>query len=337
MMKKKKRAKKFFLVVGIILATLLLCFAGYLLFLHFSMQEYYANSEKAFAYPELKDGFIPQGISYDESSDSFFITGYKTLFRPSPVYVIDRDSGEQIAFASLQKEDGSKFAGHAGGIGVFDDFVYITAGYEGTYVYSRGEILSAKNGESVKALGRFFAGVNSEIIKSSFCDVKEGLLTIGEFHFDLFLATAKSHHFETPSGDKTMALAVSYPLDPEQPLGVDLNPVVLYALPAEVQGICFTESSIFLSCSFGPLPSRLLQYDRASLLPFGTFEDVPLYALDRTSLSASFRIPTHSEELEVLDQQLYVVYESAANPYWIGRLTGGGFCYRTPLPLPLSQ
>lgn len=335
MEKKRKKGRKFLRAVGIILASLLVLSGGYLLFLHFSTQDYYAHAEKVFPYPELNAGFIPQGISYDADSDSFFITGYKTLFRPSPVYVIDRKTGEQKAFASLQKEDGSKFAEHAGGIGVFGDYVYINDGYEGTYVYSRSQILSAENGGSVRALGRFFANVDSETIKSSFCDIHDGLLTIGEFYFPLFLATPKSHHFETPSGGRTKALAVSYPLDAECPFGVDLeNPAAVYALPEEAQGICFTNDSIFVSFSFGPALSKIAQYDRSSLMPFGTFEGVPLYVADGSSLLGEYRIPPHSEELEVVDQYLYIVSESAADPYFFGKLTGGDWCWRTPLPLP---
>lgn len=335
--KKYKKRRKVLVTLAILLGSFLLIAGAYLLFVHFSMKEYYARSEKAFAYPQLSTGFIPQGIAYDAEEDSFFLTGYKIWFQPSPVYVVDKDSGRQKAYATLRKEDGTAFTGHAGGIGLFGDYVYVNAGYEGTYVYSRSQILHAKNGEPVKPLGQFDAVVNTETLKSSFCTVHEGLLTIGEFHFDIFLRTDKSHHLEAPSGDRTKALAVSYPLDAGSPLGVDLqHPAAVYALHEIAQGLCFDEDSVYVSFSFGAALSGLSQYDRRSLTASGTWEGVPLYFLDSASCVRSFRIPPHSEELEIVDQKLYIMYESAANLYLHGKLLGGDMCYSTPLPLPLT-
>ena len=331
-----KTLKKILKTIGIILAVLIVASAGYLIYQYFSNQNYFAQSEKAFRYPELDIGYVPQGITYDESRDCFLISGYKTGKKNSPVYVIDRESGELVASASLLNTDGTKLTCHGGGIDFFEDFVYIGDEKKGMYVFSREEILNAGNGGEVKALAHVFPEAGSEPVKASFIEVHDGLLTIGEFTLGLFPSTPKSHRITTPTGEKKKGLAASYRLDADSPLGYDPEPVAVYTLPTQAQGITFNGDSVYVSRSFALIPSVIEQYDLSSLEPFDTLEGVPVYALDKDSLTASYSFPPMVEEIKVIDGKLYVMSEAACNKYLFGKLLGLDWCYRTPLPLPFD-
>ena len=68
--------KRIIYVILIILIVAVLLFAGELLYIHLRSKSFFSVAEKAFQYPDLENGFIPQGIEYDSSTDCFFLCGY---------------------------------------------------------------------------------------------------------------------------------------------------------------------------------------------------------------------------------------------------------------------
>ena len=69
--KKRKGRKKVLRIILIILACLVVLAGVTVLVNRQASKAYFSCAEKAFTYPELKDGFIPQGIHYDKETDCF--------------------------------------------------------------------------------------------------------------------------------------------------------------------------------------------------------------------------------------------------------------------------
>jgi hypothetical protein len=60
-------------------------------------------------------------------------------------------------------------------------------------------------------------------------------------------------------------------------------------------------------------------------------KDVPVYALDSASLVKDSKIAPMSEEIVIIDNQLYVMCESASTKYIFGNFLGAKWCYKTDL------
>ncbi len=298
------------------------------------MKEMQAGAERVFAYPDLDRGFIPQGIDLDESLDAYFLSGYSSVFGPSPVYVLNRRDGKLIAHAVLNKENGKDFSGHSGGIAVWHDYVYVAATNDGVYIFSRQDVLHAKNGEWIRALGHIPVRVSDRRVKASFLSVHDDVLTIGEFRIPVILDTPESHHFLTASGEKRNALAVSFSLTENQPFGVNPDPVSVYAIPDYSQGILFVNHRIVISAAVLEENSHIYVFDETKLKECARIETdgrtIPVYGLDSSVLTGVREFPPMNEEAEYVDGRLVIVNESASGRYRIGRLFGMEYCYSFP-------
>ena len=322
---------KFVRIVLCFLLAVILIAGGILLSIYLRSRTYFANSEKAFLYPELDEGFIAQGIVYDEDEDVLFICGYKKKGVPSPIYVIDRMTGGLMASASMYKQDGTPFTGHSGGITVWKDLVFVAGTYDGLYVFSRDDVMNARNGEKITALGLFPLNIGGEKLTASFVSVHDDILTVGEFQMIFFADTEKSHHFKTPSGEKQYAVAVNYRLEESQPLGIVPQAVSAYSIPTLAQGICFHDGKILLSASVGFLMSKIYVYDPTGLQTCGTFGGVPVYALDKSVQTAKWTFPPMAEEIEIVDGYIYTMDEAASSKYQLGKLFDGQWCFKTKI------
>ena len=299
-MSEKKRTfwKTLVRVLLIIIAAAALYVGIRILSVYLRTRNYYAASEKAFLYPELKDGFIPQGIEYD---------------------------------SSMLKADGSVFRGHSGGIAIWDGLVYVAGTYDGLYVFSRDDVLASRDGSFVRALGLFPLTVGGEKITSSFVEAHDGILTVGEFRMPVIAETGKSHHFRGPSGKMQKAVALNYKLDSSYPLGISPEPFSAYSIPTLAQGMFFEGDKILVSASIAFFMSKIHVYDSSSLEVCGTFGGLPVYSLDSSAEREVMTLPPMAEEIIVLDNWLYCMGEFAAEKYQIGKLFNAQWCWRTDL------
>ena len=332
MMVKQKSKKRWLLPVVIIGALLLVLLAAREYF-RLPVLDYYRASEKAFRIPGLDEGFVPQGLSYDADTDLFFITGYKKDGSASPVYTVSR-TGTAVNRTLLMNADGTPFTGHAGGLSVHGDYVYIAGGSDNcVYVFSRGVLLSAPE-DGARCLGSFETALpDGDGIDVAFTAVHDGKLYVGEFYREQNYPTAESHKLTTRAGDYNTALALAYEFSdaPDNHFGLAPAPCAAYSIPGLVQGMCFDEDSVYLSTSYALAFSHIYVYDTSALAAQGEIADVPLYAMDSASLTDTLKLPPMSEEIEVLDGRLYTMCESASQKYLFGRLTGGVWCYATAL------
>lgn len=322
-----KRKKYIRILIGI--AVFIAVYA--LLFL-IGLRNFSDYFTKEFKIPGITEWFVPRGIFYDESADVFLVSGYVPGHRPSRIYLAEGDTGSIRKRISLQKEDGSGFNGHAGGICSWDKYIYIAATWDGVYVYDREEVLNCPDGGTVKALGLFPVTVGEENVKASFLTVHDGVLTVGEYYFGFLLSTPKSHHFQTPFEERTKALAIDFPLQKGQPLGILPEASAAYTLPKYSQGICFNNGRVLVSTAPGIITSRIFVYNLSESEVFDTFGGIPVYALDHSSVSDTYTFLPLIEEINCKDGKLYAISEAASHLYNFGKILGANYCYSIPFP-----
>ncbi|MBR5344849.1 MAG: hypothetical protein IK127_03400 [Clostridia bacterium] len=342
---KRKRSpwKKAVIIFGIIVLFISLVLLGGRIYFRLSVKEYYNASEAAFAIPGLSEGFVPQGLTYDEEADAYLVGGYmKAKDAASPVYTVDKKTGELKAHASLANADGSAFTGHAGGLAVWDCNVYV-AGSGCVYLFDRDEILTAKDGTQVQCLGQIDTPLTADdALGIAWVNIStdggDTLMTVGEFYKDPEYPTPESHKFSSPSGERLQALAVTYRLSED---GGSLTPLKAYALPDLVQGFADYNGKIWLSTSWGTGFSHIYTYEEESLEAFRSIDvngtTVPLFALDSAARTADYKIAPMAEEIVFTDGKLLTMCESASRKYYFGLLTGAQWCYATDLSKMMSR
>ncbi len=338
--KKKMSVKgRVIMIVCIVLASLLLILLGARLFFRLPVWGYYRASEKGFKIPGLSDGFVPQGMDYD-GQGYFWITGYMNDGSASPVYIVEKETGELYRTLYLAYEDGSAYAGHAGGIAVnFTwEYVYVAAGEDGCVLtYSAMDLISAEEGASVKAVGRISTQASDTDYLQPACvylDMERGRLYVMEFYKDPEYPTPDSHKLTTPAGDYNQAMAVAFELDEDGAFGVKPAPKFALSLPDKVQGLCMEDETVFVSTSWGTSFSHVYEYSMdvestQTVTLLGT--ELPLYILDSSRLLNDYKLPPMSEEIVFVDGKMYTMCESASNKYVFGKLTSSQWCYKTDL------
>ena len=222
--KRMKPMKKAILIVSIVLGVLLLVLLGARLYFRLPVYDYYDASEKGFEIPGLSEDFVPQGMDYDDRG-YFWVTGYMTDGSASPIYMVNKDSGETVKTVYLANEDGSAYTGHAGGIALSWDYVYVAGGSDRcVYVYGAEELANAADGASVRALGSIATKTSDTDYLEPAClfvDDNYHHLYVFEFYKDPEYPTPADHKMTTPAGDYNQALAVAFPLNASEPFGVE--------------------------------------------------------------------------------------------------------------------
>ena len=343
--KKKKLWQKALIALTsavLAVAIVLLCAIGYF---RLPVSAYYSASEKAFIIPGLSEGFIAQGISYDEREDTFFVSGYMKDKSGSPLYLVNKSSGETYKTLYLNNEDGEPYNGHCGGVEARGKYIYVAGGNDRSlYVYSYEEAIRAENRASLSCLGAFSlsAGEN-DYLGAAFVTVWDNYLVAGEFHREENYPTLPSHKRVTAGGEYNRAIALCFPFVNESEesgaedtaFGLKTKPAAAISLPSLVQGAYFENGKAVLSASYGAAFSHLYEYDlsKAETAEKITLlgEELPLYSLDSSSLSRKIKIPPMSEEIVSVGGKTYVMCESASDKYMFGKLTGAKWCYATDL------
>lgn len=286
--------------------------------------DYYNNGSAAFIIPGLNKGenFVLQGIEYYAERNWALLCGYispKTDVSNSVIFVIDMnksvslESGEKFYGALikeilLNKADGKPFTGHAGGIAVSKNYVWIANG---------GGLYSISLSDIVDAPASSYINLNKAIsvpVGASYCAYTDGVLWVGEFE----LAKEKYTTDETHHKDELTAWTVGYVLNENGSAAFD-SPKELFkfasdgktAIPdcvlwhgSKVQGMTVAGNKILLSTSYGRKnDSKLYVYDN----PIGSQTDkvvqigeaqVPCYVLDNPTKTVL--APPMLEDLSVV-------------------------------------
>lgn len=298
----KKIGKIVLIVLQVSLAFIFLVMAVMNIIKLFIYNEYYDIKSAVCENPGLSDGFVCQGICALEDKGKIFVSGYMADDSASRIYVTDYESNNY--YVSLSLEDGSDFTGHAGGIAVWGDRVYIASGSK-LYFASAESILSCGNGERVTVT------VGAEVNNSaSFVFGDETHVYVGEFHDGGAYVT--DHPYETKNGTQ-YAIMSKYSHD-------DLTkPEKIYSIPDKVQGMCLTDSgNIVLSTSYGLSDSQYYVFKESDAKDSGlTLDGAAVYILEDCIKRLSG--PAMAEGLDFTDGKVITLTESASNKYIFGK------------------
>lgn len=322
-------------VFGVLAALVVLVLLGARLYFRIPVRDYYRASERGFIIPDCGRGLVAQGIAYDGQSGRFLVNGYQKDNIASPIYIVAPGARKPDKTIRMALPDGTDYTGHAGGIAVYGDYIYVADGGERRLlVYSRQSVYDAAEGESVAAIGTFeTAASDTDYIRPAFVTVDGDRLVTGEFYRNPNYQTPQSHKFTTLAGDYQQALAVEYALDGQARYGIVPAPVKAYTLPDLAQGMCFDGGKIYVSSSWGTAWSHIYQYEESRLQQQGNIAllggELPLYALDSAALLVDGVIAPMSEEIVIVDGKLYTMCESASNKYIFGKFTSAKWCYAT--------
>ncbi|MBQ5781134.1 MAG: hypothetical protein IIW10_04230 [Spirochaetaceae bacterium] len=334
---KKKLSVKQKILVAVFgfLSLILFVLGGLIAFLRLSVIDYYIASERTFRIPDIGKGIVPQGFDYDKKNDYFLVSGYMKDNSPARLYLVDRKTGENLKYVTLLDNDGNDYTGHFGGVALYNNLIYV-AHETSILVYSYKDILSAKSQDKIKQRGEINTKISdTDYVTNSFVSVYGNKLIAGEFCDEPKYITLDTHKITTPSGDKNEAIMLEYDLHPQYPLGTNGIPRRAYSITGKVQGTCFTNDKIYLSTSYGMSFSHIKEYDINSLTKTGDGVflglPVPIYSLDSSSMTYDYEIAPMSEEIIMLDDELYTMCESASTKYIFGNLTASQWCYKTDL------
>lgn len=288
-----------------VIALVLLGIIGLNIDKHFIYSDYYSAKTNVCTNPGLNDGFVCQGIAVSEENNVILVCGYMKDKSNSRIYVTDFESNSY--YVELTR-DGEKYTGHAGGLAITGDTVYI-ANAKKIYSFPLKSVLDASNGDIVDIGSGTKVNTNA-----SFVYTDEEYLYVGEFH-DGGKYVIEGHENETAEGTH-YAICTKYSLN-------DLStPVAVYTLRNNVQGICFTpDGKIVLSTSYGLTDTIYYVYNSDALTDSGkTFDGAPVYYLDK--LEKEIHGPAMGEDLDYYDGKIITLTESASDKYIFGKLFG---------------
>lgn len=323
--KNKKLIKILSIILSIPLTLFLLGVLVFNIFTKAPARASLRNSKRAFVIPWSNKGYIAQGITYDKTSDNFYLTGYMTDGSASPIFVVKKAKHRLVNVVRMVNPDGSDFTGHAGGLTLLDDKIYIAGSADGCfYVYEKTAIDKAKKNSSLAYSQILDLKSDGDLVKVSFCTTRDDLIFAGEFYREPQYLLNPEHAVETADGLQH-ALAVGFKANGEKAL-----PQIAYSIPDLVQGMCFADDGIYLTTSWGLGKSKVYKYEYSSLSQSATKEvcgiKVPLFELRLSNASASYILPPMAEEIEFVDGRFYIANESASDKYVFGKFTGGNWC-----------
>ena len=342
--------------IAILLSLILAGACGFMLYDYLVAAEFYNNSEKVFKTPGVSDSnFVPQGMTYDEASRTYFFTGY--MGKPiigklgddiaSRVYFMDEN--ENVGYASLYKADGvTPYTDHTGGIEVFDKYVYVTGeDSHGLDVFLLEDIL---DGGKAVIQGTVKTYNTAAQCYTFFGDNGNEYILVGSFYREGSVYLTPDHEkIAIPGTDKVnTSVMVAFKLDSSAKFGVQPEPVAIVSARDMIQGFCMTpEGQFVVSYSWGLATSKLFFYDMDDFVcienynykgtvTYGDLEDenaektyedfdftVPCYVMDSHDPEKTVVAPPMSEEIVCRDGMIIIFCESACNKYMFGKITTG--------------
>ena len=320
-MKAVKLISKIFLfIVGGVIALFLLAWLSLHVAKYFMYSDYYKGRENISKIPALNDGFVPQGLDYDETTDTYIHSGYNGDY--IEIYFV---SGKDVKKLIPVDENGDRIAGHAGGVTRVGDYLYVCdnekekeGGLGYFFIYDFASLAQAKDGDTIREIGRFDLDT-----AGSFCFSDGKYIYAGEFYRPVDYETKESHYFTTPAGDENKALLSAYPVDENGSI-VGEYPEFSVSIPAQVQGFAkMPDGKVAFSTSWGLNASHLEIH--SEMKDSGTTigvsgKEVPLYYVDSTTRLSDVSMPAFSEGLSIKDGKIVISFESACNKYIIGKL-----------------
>lgn len=288
-------------------------------FTYIDVEDY---TNELFEIPGLDDDFVPQGLCFVESLNSFAVSGYSSTDGEgdealSRIYLIEKDT-KSVKKLLLLSPDGTGFDYHAGGIACNGNDLWIASGgseKKGGFAYHiTTDVLSnAQSGDKVQFDGRFQTEAKASYM---YCDGE--MLWIGEF-YNKDNPVNPDHSY---GKNKAICCGYKLPVIVDYTAETKLAPDVLLSIPDQVQGMSVTDNGeVVFSTSYGRRNNSVMHIysdykswktDTASV--FGT-KDIPLYIAEMDSLITKITMPTLMEAFDYYNGKLYLIFESGAKIY----------------------
>ena len=290
-------------------------------------QELWDISDDGPVIPGLVQDIVPQGITYYKKKDWLITVNYLDDGRPGTLTITDATSEKLIKSVLLYNEDGTPYTGHAGGITVSRDHIWI-ASEQFLYQLKISDVVNGDNNAEIHFINQIPLPV-----EAAYNVYDEGILWVGEFYEANDYPTDPSHHIMNRDGVMQYAWMVGYDLERNNDnLSKDqwngdpaktATPDYVLSTTDKVQGAIVQKMGIALSTSYGRgNDSVLYRYEHPlKEEPHRTVmvngKEVPLWFLDgatskpRESITA---IPM-PEGIVTVKKELYVLFESGANKY----------------------
>lgn len=277
--------------------------------------------------PGLAQNLVPQGLTYYKPKDWLLTVNYLDDGRPGTITIVDASSGKLVKSVLLYHKDGTPYIGHAGGVTVSKDYVWV-ASEQFLFPIRVSDLLVAEDNAEIRFVEKIPVPV-----EAAYNVYNEGILWVGEFYEKNSYPTDPSHHQVNRNGETQYAWMVGYDLERNHDMIAKENwngdpnqtaaPDYILSTTGKVQGAIVDKKGITLSTSYGRAnDSMLYRYEHPlKESPHGSVmvngKEVPLWFLDgatakpRPSIEA---IPMPEGIVEI-QKELYVVFESGANKY----------------------
>lgn len=265
--------------------------------------------------PGLKDGAVPQGLAYLSDQNLLLISYYHTDGRPSVIRVMDWMTGQVTHKVELLEIDNTPHCGHVGGIAVASSNLWIASDAY-LYQFDLNDILQRDRAVAISA---YRTEATEEV---AFCTYRNEALWAGEFSLKTKFPTPAEHHLSDREGARRGGWISAHTYASLQVDGMPATPSKALSIPDKTQDAQFTDEYIILSRSYGrrsssvievyknPLteaPHRIVQTHQGS--------DIPLWFLDGSNLVHAITLPPMTENIEIIDNRLVILFESGAKKY----------------------
>ena len=303
--------------VGLIIMACIIAMLGVAVYIYYfaaSYPAFNAIAVKDFKIPGLETKFVPQGIDYDQTSNKFLVSGYMSNGSASRFYIINNETKQTEKYFTLTNK-GEDYKGHASGVAISGDYAWVASeGY--IYRFNFSKALNLNNGDKLNIIDSFETGNGADFILTY-----NNKLIVGEFHNGKKFVANENHKIETNSGTN-YALAYVYNINHDISCGISsTTPTAGISLPNKAQGMNFTkEGKIIISTSYSIPDSKLLIYENIlTSEPTKNItineSSVPVYVLDSENKVSTLTAPAMSEELVLVNDKVYLLFESNCAKY----------------------
>jgi len=301
-------------------------------------RHFFNEASEEFAIPGLDTEFVPQGMTISTMLNKYIISGYMNDGSPSRFYVINPETKEVEKYFTLKNGE-DDYIGHAGGIANYGSTFWVVSNENGNgfgFRFLFNDVYNVKNGESINIIDYFNTYNNAD-----FAFVQDKTLWVGEFYKKGKYETDSYHHLHTTSGETNHAIVYGFRIDEACQYSLyDTKPEKALSIRDLCQGMAVSkEGKIVISTSYSIADSHIYYYkDVFSESPKGhtTYKIgfgvvVPLWYLDNNSLIKDVKIPAMSEEIVILNDRVYILFESASKKYRLFNRNRLDHVYSLPL------
>jgi hypothetical protein len=268
--------------------------------------------------PGLLQPLVPQGMAYWEEQDLMIISNYMSDDSAGALTFLTMDTELLEKTLFLYNKDGTPHKGHLGGLTISRKYLWI-ASDSGIYNILLESLISTGDREKI-----YLPELIETETKGSFATFHDNVLWIGEFTLkNGNYPVSETHHLVTAAGSQHRGWLggftlndVSDLMDLENIVSGKVYPDFILSIPDKIQGAVFFENKIVLSESYGRKNySRLHVYDNPLSEPSQKNGDRSFWFLNGNNKTGEIIVPPMSEAVVLYENNIAVLFESAADKY----------------------